>query len=55
MIVDILSFLMYFVIFYRLKFGDFSFVYKNEWHLYLLVIVLLNISVTLLTKPQIVV
>ena len=51
MIVDILSLLMCFVISYRLKFGDFSFIYKNEWHLYLLVIVLLNISITLFTNP----
>lgn len=51
MIVDILSLLMCFVISYRIKFGDFSFIYKNEWHLYLLVIVLLNISITLFTNP----
>ena len=51
MTVDILSLVLAFVISYRLKFGDFSFVHLREWHLYILVIVLLNISITLFTDP----
>ena len=51
MIVDILSLLICFVVSYRLKFGDYTFLQKNEWHLYILVIVLLNISITLFTNP----
>ena len=51
MIVDILSLLMCFVVSFRLKFGDFSFIHMNKWHLYILVIVLLNITITLFTNP----
>ena len=51
MIVDILSLLICFVISYRMKFGDFSFIEKSEWHLYILIIVLLNIAITFFTNP----
>ena len=51
MIVDILSLLICFVVSFRLKFGDFRFVHMNSWHLYILVIVLLNISITLFINP----
>lgn len=51
MTVDILSLLLAFVISFRLKFGDFRFVNLREWHLYILVIVLLNITITFFTNP----
>lgn len=51
MIVDILSLLICFVISYRMKFGDFSFIQLREWHLYVLIIVLLNITITFFTNP----
>ena len=51
MIVDILSLLICFVISYRMKFGDFSFIQLREWHLYILIIVLLNITITFFTNP----
>ena len=51
LIVDILSLLVCFVISYRIKFGDFSFIQIREWHLYVLIIVLLNIAITFFTNP----
>ena len=51
MIVDILSLLICFVVSFRMKFGDFRFIHMNSWHLYILVIVLLNISITLFINP----
>ena len=51
MIVDILSLLACFVVSYRLKFGNFGFIHQNAWHLYILVIVLLNITITLFSNP----
>lgn len=51
MIVDILSLLICFVFSYRMKFGDFSFIQIREWHLYILIIVLLNITITFFTNP----
>lgn len=51
MIVDILSLLVCFVISYRMKFGDFGFIHLREWHLYVLIIVLLNITITFFTNP----
>ena len=51
LIVDILSLLVCFVISFRLKFGDFRFVHDSEWHLYILIIVLLNIAITFFTNP----
>lgn len=51
MIVDILSLLICFVFSYRIKFGDFSFIQLKEWHLYILIIVLLNITITFFTNP----
>ena len=51
LIVDILSLLVCFVISFRLKFGDFRFVHDQEWHLYILIIVLLNIAITFFTNP----
>jgi undecaprenyl-phosphate galactose phosphotransferase len=51
MLVDILSLAICFVISYRIKFGDLSFIQKNEWHLYIVIIVLLNILITFFTNP----
>lgn len=51
LIVDILSLLICFVISFRLKFGDFRFINDSEWHLYILIIVLLNIAITFFTNP----
>ena len=51
LIVDILSLLICFVISFRLKFGDFRFIRDSEWHLYILIIVLLNIAITFFTNP----
>ena len=51
MIVDILSLLICFVISYRMKFGNFAFIQLREWHLYILIIVLLNITITFFTNP----
>ena len=51
LIVDILSLLVCFVISYRLKFGDFGFINNQDWHLYILIIVLLNIAITFFTNP----
>ncbi len=51
MIVDILSLVICFVISYRLKFGDFSFIQNRDWHLYVLIIVLLNMTITFITNP----
>lgn len=51
MIVDILSLLICFVVSFRMKFGDYHFLTMNSWHLYILVIVLLNISITLFINP----
>ncbi len=51
MTVDILSLVICFVISYRLKFGNFAFIHQREWHLYILVIILLNITITFFTNP----
>ena len=51
MIVDILSLVVCFVVAYRMKFGDFSFIQNREWHLYVLIIILLNITITFFTNP----
>ena len=34
-----------------MKFGDFAFIQLREWHLYILIIVLLNITITFFTNP----
>lgn len=51
LIVDILSLLICFVVSFKLKFGDFRFIYDSDWHLYILIIVLLNIAITFFTNP----